>query len=102
VKLPAVLLKCFSSSLDPDPEKRMHFKDLLILLRSREGTKIGALELGSPVSKSTFNEVAADIRLMMPSSQYSYKSNQSKESSYISSSVTQAGKKRNMFFFERS
>jgi hypothetical protein len=89
VKLPKVLLKCFSNSLDPDPEKRMQFKDLLVLLRSQDAISIGELELGSPAAKYTFDEVAADIRLMMPSSQYDYKSsngNQSDvESHYISS-----------------
>jgi serine/threonine protein kinase len=74
VKLPAALLKCFSSSLDPDPEKRLYFKDLLDLLRSQDGILIGELELGTPASKLTFDAVAADIRLMMPSSQYYYKS----------------------------
>jgi serine/threonine protein kinase len=72
VKLPAVLLKCFSDSLDPNPCKRKQFTDLLVLLRSQGGTEIGELELGSPASKYTFDEVAADIRLMMPSSQYGY------------------------------
>jgi hypothetical protein len=60
-----------------------------VLLRSQDGTAIGELELGSPATKYTFDEVAADIRLMMPSSQYDYKSsngNQSDvESHYISS-----------------
>jgi hypothetical protein len=74
VKLPAALLKCFSSSLDPDPEKRMHFMELLLLLKSQEGTAIAELELGAPGSKFTFDEVAADIRVMMPSSQYVYDS----------------------------
>jgi serine/threonine protein kinase len=74
VKLPAALLKCFSSSLDPDPEKRMQFKDLLVLLRSQDGIVIGKLELGSPATRFLFDEVAADIRLMMPSSQYVYES----------------------------
>jgi serine/threonine protein kinase len=74
VKLPEVLLKCFSNSLDPDPEKRMQFKGLLVLLRSQDGTAIGELELGAPGSKYTFDEVAADIRVMMPSSQYAYNS----------------------------
>jgi serine/threonine protein kinase len=50
VKLPDVLLKCFSSSLDPDPEKRMHFTEHLVLLRSQDGVAIGELELGSPTS----------------------------------------------------
>jgi hypothetical protein len=90
VKLPAALLKCLSSSLDPDPRKRIQFKDFLVLLRSQDGLSIGELELGSPASKFKFDEVAADIRLMMPSSQYDYKSssgNQSDvESHYISSS----------------
>jgi serine/threonine protein kinase len=74
VKLPVVLLKCFSSSLDPDPTKRIQFKELLVLLRSQEGTAIKELELGSPTSRYIFDEVAADIRLMMPSSQYEYES----------------------------
>jgi serine/threonine protein kinase len=69
VKLPAVQLKCFSSSLDPDPGKRIQFKDLLVLLRSQDGNAIGELELGSPASKFKFDEVAADILLMMLSSQ---------------------------------
>jgi serine/threonine protein kinase len=73
VKLPTALLKCLSSSLDPDPRKRMQFKDLLVLLSSDDGSVIGDLELGSPATM-TFDEVAADIRLMMPSSQYSYDS----------------------------
>jgi serine/threonine protein kinase len=65
VKLPAALLKCLSSSLDPDPGKIIQFKDLLVLLRSQDGIAIGELELGSPVSKFKFDEVAADIRLMI-------------------------------------
>jgi hypothetical protein len=90
VKLPAALLKCLSSSLDPDPGKRIQFEDLLIVLRSQGGIEIGEFELGSPATKYTFDEVAADIRIMMPSSQYDYESssgNQSDvESHYISSS----------------
>jgi hypothetical protein len=50
---------------------------------------IGELELGT--SKYTFDEVAADIRLMMPSSQYKYESNSGKqfdiESHFIASSA---------------
>jgi serine/threonine protein kinase len=72
VKLPAALLKCLSSSLDPDPGKRIQFKDLLVLLRSQDGISIGELEMGSSTTKHTFDEVGADIRLMMPSSQYGY------------------------------
>jgi serine/threonine protein kinase len=95
VKLPAALLKCLSSSLDPDPGKRMQFKDLLVLLRSQDGITIGELELGSPAAKYTFDEVDADISLMMPSSQYDYEGssgNQSEsmsdvEGNYISSSA---------------
>jgi serine/threonine protein kinase len=74
VKLPGVLLKLFSSSLDPDPAKRVQFTDLLLLLRCQEGAAIVELELGSPDLKYTFDVVAADIRLMMPSSQYEYES----------------------------
>jgi hypothetical protein len=102
VKLPAVLLKCFARSLDPDPEKRIQFKNILELLGSQEGTAIGKLELGSPASKFMFDEVAADIRLMMPSSHYTYDSNsmscRSVQSSYRSSSVSPEEPKRNMFF----
>jgi hypothetical protein len=91
VKLPAALLKCFAGTLDPDPAKRMQFTGLLILLRSQEGTLIGELEMGSPASRFKFDEVAADIRLMMPSSQYKYESNSGKQfdigSHFISSSV---------------
>jgi hypothetical protein len=78
VKLPVALLKCISSSLDPDPEKRMHFTELLVLLRSQDGIEIGGFELGSPADKYTFDEVAADIRIMMPSSQYDYESSSSR------------------------
>jgi serine/threonine protein kinase len=72
VKLPAALLKCFSNSLDPDPEKRIQFEDLLVLLRSQEGNAIGELEQGSYEF-----EVAADICLMVPSSQYTSESSSS-------------------------
>jgi hypothetical protein len=71
VKLPAVLLKCFSTSLDPDPSRRIQFKELLVLLRIQEGTEIRELELGNPASKYMFDEVAADMRLLIPSSKYS-------------------------------
>jgi serine/threonine protein kinase len=74
VKLPTVLLECFSGSLDPDPLKRIQFTDLLVLLRSQDGKKIRDYELGSPARRFLFDEVAADIRLMMPSSQYKYDS----------------------------
>jgi hypothetical protein len=77
VKLPAALLKCFSNTLDPDPANRMQFKDLLGLLRSQEGIAIGELELGSPATQYMFDEVTADIRLMMPSSQYDSESSSS-------------------------
>jgi serine/threonine protein kinase len=36
VKLPAALLKFFSSSLDPNPEKRMQFTGLLLLLKVKK------------------------------------------------------------------
>jgi hypothetical protein len=68
----------------------MQFKDLLVLLRSQDGLSIGELELGFPAAKYTFDEVAADIRLMMPSSHYDYESGSGDqsdvESHYISSS----------------
>jgi hypothetical protein len=53
-----------------------------VLLRSQEGLKIRDLELGSPATRFTFDDVAADMRLMMPSSRYGYDS-----SSGISSEV---------------
>jgi hypothetical protein len=62
----------------------MQFKDLLVLLRSQEGTAIGELELGSPASNFTFDEVAADIRHMMPSSQYNYESSSGNQSESMS------------------
>jgi serine/threonine protein kinase len=93
VKLPAVLLKCLSSSLDPDPRKRIQFKDLLVLLRSQDGISIGELELGSPASKYTFDEVAADMCLMMPSSQYSYDSRSGNQSESLDISSSSRGVK---------
>jgi hypothetical protein len=68
----------------------MQFKDLLILLKSQEGILIGELDIGSPATRFTFDEVAADIRLMMPSSQYKYDSNsgsQLDESHYLTCSA---------------
>jgi serine/threonine protein kinase len=67
VKLPDALLRCLSSSLDFDPEKRIQFTELLALLRSEDGKVIGRMESGS---KYTFDEVEADIRLLLPSSKY--------------------------------
>jgi serine/threonine protein kinase len=84
VKLPGVLLKCISSSLDPDPEKRIQFTDLLELLRSKDGIAIGKMELGMATSKFTFDEVAADIRILMPSSHYNYDSSSRKMNSFES------------------
>jgi hypothetical protein len=52
----------------------MHFTDLLVLLRSKDGTAIGELELGNTDSKYMFDEVEADMRLLMPSSKYFYDS----------------------------
>jgi hypothetical protein len=49
----------------------MHFAELLLLLRSQEGTAIGEMELAP---RFTFDEVAADLRLLMPSSYYDYDS----------------------------
>jgi hypothetical protein len=85
VKLPAVLLKCLSSSLDPDPGKRMQFKDLLVLLRSQDGISIGELVLGS---KFTFDEALADMCLMMPSSQYDYESSSGNQSDVESHDIS--------------
>jgi hypothetical protein len=60
----------------------MQFKELLVLLRCQDGSAIGELDLGSPASKFTFDEVAADIRIMMPSSQYAYESSSSNTSPF--------------------
>jgi serine/threonine protein kinase len=99
VKLPEVLLKCYSSSLDPDPEKRIQFKELLELLKSQDGVAIREMQLGTTGSRNVFDEVAADIRLLMPSSQYTYDSNiKSQISSYQSSSVMMPEKKKKYFF----
>jgi hypothetical protein len=66
------------------------------------------MRLGSPTTIQDFDEVRADIRLMMPSSQYEYNSNimsQSSESyyesSYQSSSVMKPEKKIGTGFFKR-
>jgi hypothetical protein len=67
VKLPAALLTCFARSLDSDPEKRMQFSDLLHLLRSKEGKEIRNMELGMT---KEFDDAAADLQLLMPSSRY--------------------------------
>jgi hypothetical protein len=102
VKLPDVLLKCFASSLDPDPKKRMHFAELLLLLRSQDGTAIREME---PATRFTFHEVEADIRLLMPSSHYDFDSSSMKTNSFESpppsSASTPAKKIRSMFFFKR-
>jgi hypothetical protein len=100
VKLPAALLRCLSCSLDPDPANRMQFKYLLVLLRSQDGVAIEEMELGSPAAKYTFNEAAADIRLMMPSSQYDYESRsryQSDGESYYMSSSSKNLELKEMF-----
>jgi serine/threonine protein kinase len=105
VKLPAVLLKCFSVTLNPDPAKRVQFTDLLVLLRSQDGRAIREMELGSPATRLNFDEVAADIRLMMPSSEYNYDISDSssiKMNSFESlphiSKVAPAKTIRNIFF----
>jgi serine/threonine protein kinase len=70
VGLPPALLQCFSNTLEEDPTKRMHFSELFELLKSKDGTAIKAMELGD--SATGFDEVEADLRLLMPSSQYQY------------------------------
>jgi serine/threonine protein kinase len=111
VKLPEILLKCISGSLHPDPEKRIHFTDLLAVLRNRDGNAIKEMTLGSPVTRLTFDAVAADIRLLMPSSKYDYDSGSystrpgaglNSFESFQPSSSAPAKAKRNMFFFKRS
>jgi hypothetical protein len=105
VKLPKILLKCFSVTLNPDPAKRIQFTDLIVLLRSEDGNAIKEMELGSPATRHKFDEIAADIRVMMPSSQYKYDSSSMKmnsfESSPQTSSSTPAKKIKSMFFFKR-
>jgi serine/threonine protein kinase len=106
VKLPKILLKCFSVTLNPDPAKRIQFADLLVLLRSEDGNAIKEMELGSPATRHQFEDVAADIREMMPSSQYKYDSGRKKMNSFenspqTSSSTPPAKKIRSIFFFKR-
>jgi hypothetical protein len=84
VNLPTVLLKCFACSLDPDPAKRMQFTELLVLIRSPDGSAIKHM---IQKSKNIFDEAAADICLLMPSSQYDYDSS----SGYISSGPSGGG-----------
>jgi serine/threonine protein kinase len=109
IKLPAVLLKCFSVTLNPDPAKRVQFTELLEMLRSQDGGAIREMELGSPATRLNFDEVAADIRLMMPSSEYNYDISDSSsikmnsfESLPQNSKVVPAKTIRNMFNFKRS
>jgi serine/threonine protein kinase len=72
VKLPFALLKLLQITLDVDPDNRNHFADLLALLRSTEGNAIKEMELGMQGSDLEFDEVEADLRLLMPSSHYVY------------------------------
>jgi hypothetical protein len=53
-----------------------------VLLRSEDGNAIKEMELGSPATRHQFDEVAADIRVMMPSSQYKYDSGSMKMNSF--------------------
>jgi hypothetical protein len=70
VGLPKALLKCFASTLDGDPENRILFTDLLELLRSTDGCAITCMKLGLQDLELSFDEVEADLRLLMPSSRY--------------------------------
>jgi serine/threonine protein kinase len=79
VKLPRGLIKCLACSLDPDPDKRVQFTELLTLLKSGEGFAIALMELDMNAGLR-FDDVAADIRLMMPSSRYDYSGNGSASS----------------------
>jgi hypothetical protein len=86
VKLPTGLIRCLASSLDPEPDKRFQFSELLEVLRSNEGLAIARLKLDMNAG-IRFDDVAADIRLMMPSSRYDYggSSSAAGESSSIAS-----------------
>jgi hypothetical protein len=53
-------------------------------LRSQDGKAIREMELGSPATRLKFDEAAADIREMMPSSQYKYNSGSMKMNSFES------------------
>jgi serine/threonine protein kinase len=70
VKLPVAMLQCLSGTLDFDPEKRLHFTQLLVLLRSREGQD-QEMVLGSSLALEAgvvMDEVTAEIlRLISPS-----------------------------------
>jgi serine/threonine protein kinase len=90
IKLPAVLLECLSCSLNPNPGKRIQFAELLMLLRGESGKAIGEMQLGSPATRFTFDEVAADINLLMPSSQIS-------DDSHVYPSSPENGVLGNMF-----
>jgi hypothetical protein len=60
------------------------------------------MELGSPATRLNFDEAAADIREMMPSSQYKYDSRSMKMNSFESlpqiSKVVPAKTRRNLSF----
>jgi serine/threonine protein kinase len=71
VKLPKALLQCFASTLDSDPENRLHFTDLLVMLKSRDGYAIKDMKLGLQ-DLEIFDEVGADLKLLMPSSRYEF------------------------------
>jgi serine/threonine protein kinase len=108
IKLPAVLLKCFSVTLNPDPAKRIQFTELLEILRSQDGKEMREMELGSPATRLRFDEVAADIRLMMPSSKYNYDISDSSRGNMNSfeifsqsSNVAPEKTTRNIFGFKR-
>jgi hypothetical protein len=60
---------------------RMHFTELLELLRSQEGAEIKDMTLGDPASNFEFDEVAADLKLLMPSSRYEFSSSGRSEGS---------------------
>jgi serine/threonine protein kinase len=86
VKLPFALLQCVASTLDEDPENRMHFTDLIALLRSRDGEAIKEMELGIHGPEIGFDEVEADLRLLMPSSRYDFSRDDSMSSQSVGSS----------------
>jgi serine/threonine protein kinase len=74
--LPPALLKCLydspfneysSCSLDENPEKRVSFEVLFVMLNSPEGKQIREMSTGNEFG---FDELDADLREMLPSSRY--------------------------------
>jgi serine/threonine protein kinase len=77
LKLPTALLKCLyndltnvysSCSLDENPEKRVQFEVLFVMLNSPEGKQIR--DMKTEGDEFGFDEIDADLREMLPSSRY--------------------------------